>query len=117
MPGLRPRRAGNALVLTRTPVSPSAPDNGVGAPIDSFAAKWLAFPCRRFVPGLAADSAWLGASAVRYAFTLVDWLHLLLPASRRTVTGIPGALAKGRGENGPKFAENQRFVKHQLTFL
>ena len=34
MPGLRPRRAGNALVLTRTPVSPSAPDNGVGAPID-----------------------------------------------------------------------------------
>ena len=70
MPGLRPRRAGNALVLTRTPVSPSAPDNGVGAPIDSFAAKWLAFPCRRFVPGLAADSARLGASAVRYSFTV-----------------------------------------------
>ncbi len=87
MPGLRPRRAGNALALTRNPVSPSAPDNGVGAPIDSFAAPWLAyaFPCPRFAPGLAADDARLGASALRHAFTVVDWRHL--PRA-----GRPGAL-------------------------
>ncbi len=55
-------------------------DNGVGVPIDSFAAQWLAYthPCRRFAPGLAADDARLGADAVRYAFIAVDWHHLLL---------------------------------------
>src|SRR5271166_4003433 len=78
--GLRPRRTGNALALTRAPVSPSAHDNGVGVPIDSFAAQWLAYtrPCRRFAPGLTTDDARLGASAVRYAFTVVDLHRLLL---------------------------------------
>jgi hypothetical protein len=39
--------------------------HGVGAPIVPFAAQWLAYavPCRRFVPGLAADNARLGADA------------------------------------------------------
>src|SRR5208283_4320274 len=47
--GLRPRRTGNALALTRAPVSPSAHDIGCVVPIDSFAAQWLAYthPCRR----------------------------------------------------------------------
>ncbi len=56
-------------------------DNGVGAPIDSFAAQWLAYahPYRRFAPGLAADDARLGADVVRYSFIAVD-LHLLLLA-------------------------------------
>ena len=55
-------------------------DNGVGAPIGSFAAQWLAYtrPCRRFAPGLAADDARLGADAVRYSFIAVDLHHLLL---------------------------------------
>ncbi len=55
-------------------------DNGVGVPIDSFAAQWLAYahPCRRFAPGLAADDARLGADAVRYSFIAVDFHHLLL---------------------------------------
>ena len=55
-------------------------DNGVGVPIDSFAAQWLAYahPCRRFAPGLAADDARLGADAVRYSFIAVDLHHLLL---------------------------------------
>ena len=55
-------------------------DNGVGVPIDSFAAQWLAYthPCRRFAPGLAADDARLGADAVRYSFIVVDLHHLLL---------------------------------------
>src|SRR5208283_2747359 len=82
--GLRPRRTGNALALTRAPVSPSAHDNGVGVPIDSFAAQWLAYthPCRRFVPGLTADNARLGADAVRYSF-------IVAPTPRRP----PGALS------------------------
>ena len=56
-------------------------DNGVGVPIDSFAAQWLAYahPYRRFAPGLAADDARLGADVVRYSFIVVD-LHLLLLA-------------------------------------
>src|SRR5271157_5209943 len=55
-------------------------DNGVGVPIDSFAAQWLAYthPCRRFAPGLTADDARLGADAVRYSFIAVDLHHLLL---------------------------------------
>src|SRR5208337_1454463 len=78
--GLRPRRTGRALALTRAPVSPSAHDNGVGVPIDSFAAQWLAYthPCRRFAPGLTTDDARLGADAVRYSFIVVDLHHLLL---------------------------------------
>jgi hypothetical protein len=54
--------------------------DGVGAPIVPFAAQWLAYmlPCRRFAPGLAADSARLGADAGRYSFTVVDLHHLLL---------------------------------------
>jgi hypothetical protein len=49
-------------------------DNGVGVPIDCFAAPWLAYayPCRRFAPDLAVNNARLGASVVRYAFTIVD---------------------------------------------
>ena len=55
-------------------------DNGVGVPIDSFAAQWLAYmhPYRHFAPGLATDDARLGADAVRYSFTVVDLHHLLL---------------------------------------
>ena len=78
--GLRPRRTGHALALARIPVLPSAHDNGVGVPIDSFVAQWLAYrhPCRRFAPGLTADDARLGADGVRYSFIVVDWRHLLL---------------------------------------
>jgi hypothetical protein len=55
-------------------------DKGVGVPIDSFAAQWLACmrPCRRFVPGLTADDARLGADVVRYSSIVVDLHHLLL---------------------------------------
>src|SRR5271166_6776746 len=55
-------------------------DNGVGVPIDSFAAQWLAYthPCRRFAPGLTTDDARLGADVVRYSFIAVDLHHLLL---------------------------------------
>ncbi len=46
-------------------------DNGVGAPIDSFAAQWRGYthPYRRFAPGLATGDARLGANAVRYSFS------------------------------------------------
>jgi len=49
-------------------------------PIDNFAARWLAYaiPCRRFVSGLAAENARLGAGADRCSFTVVDLHHLLL---------------------------------------
>ena len=89
--GLRPRRTGHALALTRTPVSPSAPDDSVGVPIE-FAAQWLAYmhPCRRFAPGLTADGARLGASAVRHSFTAVDWRRLLL-------AGLPAHCHRNRG--------------------
>ena len=65
-------------------------DNGVGVPIDSFAAQWLAYahPCRRFAPGLAADDARLGADVVRYSFIAVDLHHLLL-------AGLPAHIAVG----------------------
>ena len=65
-------------------------DNGVGVPIDSFAAQWLAYthPCRRFAPGLAADGARLGADVVRYSFIAVDLHHLLL-------AGLPAHIAVG----------------------
>jgi len=55
-----------------------------------FAAQWLAcvLPCRRFADTLAGADARLGASAVRYSFTVVD-LHLLLLAG---FTGAPRIL-------------------------
>jgi hypothetical protein len=66
-------------------------DNGVGVPIDSFAAQWLAYahPCRRFAPGLAADDARLGADAVRYSFIVVDLHHLLLAGLPAIEVGTP----------------------------
>ena len=41
--------------------------DGVGAPIDPFAARWLAcqLPCRRFAPDLTAGDARRGADAGR----------------------------------------------------
>ncbi|HEX5934744.1 MAG TPA: hypothetical protein VFY63_11315, partial [Pseudorhizobium sp.] len=47
----------------------------------SFAAQWLAYasPCRRFDHPLAGMIARLGASVVRYSFTVEDF-HLLLLA-------------------------------------
>ena len=61
--------------------------DGVGTPIEPFAARWLAYrlPCRRFAPDLAADDARRGADAVRYTFIVRD-LHSLLLAGlyRRT---------------------------------
>ena len=83
-------------------------DNGVGVPIDSFAAQWLAYahPCRRFAPGLAADDARLGADAVRYSFIVVDLHHLLLaglPAHRHHnpdgVRSVVSLELAGRPEN------------------
>ncbi len=73
-------------------------DNGVGVPIDSFAAQWLAYthPCRRFAPGLAADDARLGADVVRCSFIIVDLHHQLvagLPVHRHP---IPTQVATGR---------------------
>ena len=56
--------------------------NAVGArEISSFAARWPActIPCRRFAAALAGADARLGASVVRYAFTVEDF-HLLLLA-------------------------------------
>jgi hypothetical protein len=54
--------------------------HGVGAPIVSFAAQWLAYtiPYRRFAPALAGSDARLGADVARYAFIVVDLHHLLL---------------------------------------
>ena len=54
----------------------------------TFAAQWLActLPYRRFACILADTDARLGASAVRYSFTIVDFHHLLsagLPALRQ----------------------------------
>ena len=69
-------------------------DKSVGVPIDNFAAQWLAyaFPCRRFVSGLATENARLGVGADRYSFTAVDLRHLLLaglPAHRHRNSVIP----------------------------
>src|SRR5260370_42188238 len=57
----------------------------------SFAAQWLAYasPCRRFAADLAADSARLGAGAVRETFTVEDF-HLMLLA------GLPAHPCKQR---------------------
>ena len=62
------------------------PADGVGAPDGFFfVAQWLAhaLPCRCFASHLAARDARLGASAVRYSFTVGDFHPLLfagLPA-------------------------------------
>jgi CDP-diacylglycerol pyrophosphatase len=101
MPGLRPRRTGHALAL-RTPVSPSAHDNGVGVPIDNFAAQWLAYrrPCRRFAPGLPTTH---GPGPMRFAIPSSQWTCATYssPASRRTVTVIRAApFVKQRDRNG-----------------
>ena len=63
-------------------------DNGVGVPIDSFAARWLAYthPCRRFAPGLATDDARLGADG---GSLLLHRSGLAPPTPRRP----PGALS------------------------
>ena len=73
-------------------------DKSVGVPIDNFAAQWLAyaFPCRRFVFGLATENARLGAGADRYSFTAVDLHHLLLaglPAHCHRIQVLSGASA------------------------
>ena len=98
-------------------------DNGVGVPIDSFAAQWLAYthPCRRFAPGLAADDARLGADAVRYSFIVVDLHHLLLaglPAHchRNASTAVYSGADRGvnlrhsvlQGDRVKKFVTNAR---------
>ena len=65
--------------------------DSVGAPIVSFAARWLAYglPCRRFATGLTADSARRGADAGRYSFIVRDFHSPLLAGlSRRTQTTI-----------------------------
>ena len=86
-----------------SPTTPGRPDTRVDASVrvafrenehvgtriaQVFAAQWLAYvlPCRRFADTLAGADARLGASAVRYSFTVVD-LHLLLLAGfhRHTV--------------------------------
>jgi len=55
--------------------------NGVGTRgYCDFVAQWLAYayPCRRFATTLTEDDARLGASVVRYSFTVMDLHHLLL---------------------------------------
>src|SRR6516162_7929549 len=61
--------------------------DSVGPRNDSFAAQWLAcaLPYRRFARTLAGACARLGADAVRYSFTVVDFHHLLLAG----LTGAP----------------------------
>jgi hypothetical protein len=68
------------LAFMRASVLPSAGQTASALRTNPFAARWLActIPCRRFVPGLAADNARLGADAVRYSFIAVDSHHLLL---------------------------------------
>src|SRR5713101_8200445 len=64
------------------------PADGVGTPDGfCFVAQWLAhaLPCRRFASHLAVRNARLGASVVRYSFTVRD-LHPLLLA------GLPAHL-------------------------
>ena len=78
--GLRPRRGRACLAVSARPVSPSTKLESVGslkspqlAPRGAdFAAQWPArmYPYRRFAIVLAVDDARLGASAVRYSFTV-----------------------------------------------
>jgi len=83
-------------------------DNGVGVPIDSFAAQWLAyaFPCRRFVSGLAAENARLGAGADRYSFTAVDWRHPLL-------AGLPAHCHRNPSIRIPQSAEASKGLRNR----
>src|SRR3982750_4272317 len=60
---------------------------------ETFAARWLActVPCRRFVPGLAARHARLGADVDRYSFVVSDSHRLLLaglPAHYQIPEGV-----------------------------
>lgn len=89
--------------------------NGVGTPIESFAAQWLAcaLPYRRFAAGLSfqavhlallgrwAGNARLGADAVGYTFIVEDF-HLLLLAglSRRTDPEYSRALLRSSSVKG-----------------
>jgi hypothetical protein len=78
--GLRPRRVRVCLAMPAHPVLPSTKLESVGslkcpqlAPRSAnFAAQCPArmYPCRRFALVLANDDARLGASAVRYSFTV-----------------------------------------------
>jgi hypothetical protein len=63
--------------------------DSVGPRNTSSAAQWLAYalPYRRFARTLAGACARLGADAVRYSFTVVDFHHLLLAG----FTGAPHA--------------------------
>src|SRR5208337_3247035 len=63
-------------------------DKSVGVPIDNFAAQWLAyaFPCRRFVSGLATENTRLGR---RCCSLLLHRNGLAPPTPRRP----PGALS------------------------
>ena len=77
---IRPRRGRTCLALSACPVLPSTKMESVGSlkcpwltPRGAnFAAQWPArmYPCRRFVLVLADDDARLGASVVRYSFTV-----------------------------------------------
>src|SRR5208283_1952171 len=62
--GLRPRRTGYALALARIPVSPSAHDNGVGVPIDSFAAVTVGTVIAHRPPRRSRRVALSGSSAI-----------------------------------------------------
>jgi len=87
--GLRPRRAGRVLAITPASVSPSAGQTASALRTIPFAARWLActIPYRRFVSGLAAENARLGADVDRYSFIAVDSHHLLL-------AGLPAHLTR-----------------------
>src|SRR5271157_1156933 len=99
--GLRPRRTGWVLALTRPPVLPSViTTTSASGLFLAFAAQWLAYalPYRRFAVTLASADARLGADADRYSFTVVDLHHLFLagfagaPKVKNFVppTNIPG---------------------------
>ena len=76
-------------------------DKSIGVPTDNFAALSLAyaFPCRRFVSGLAAEKTCLGASADRYSFTTWICATYSLPVSRRTVAAIPSSRLRLNGSS------------------
>ena len=94
-------------------------DNGVGVPIDSFAAQSLAYrrPCRRFAPSLTADDARLGADGLRYSVTGVDWRrHLLagLPAHcHRNTDCIPRSATNPRLSSKPNSANSKPSERKQ----
>jgi hypothetical protein len=63
----------------------------VGTQDIPIAAQWLAcaLPCRRFIAGLAASDARLGADAVRCSFIERTFTDYSLPVSRRTEIRTP----------------------------